>query len=100
MIGRNRTNSHQVVGWLAGPVQVAAHSAAYLKQHPRDEVSLEYVRRVLAEIVSEARVREDAETCSRAIQLRWIIDDEKSGGQQMNDVVDGLQDLKPTGIWG
>jgi hypothetical protein len=77
---------------------VATLSAEYLRENPRDDVHRGYVRRVLEEVVREARTREDAETCATAMQLGWILADREFSPSQLDELVVGLQSLKPVGV--
>ncbi|UCG86046.1 MAG: hypothetical protein JSW71_19405 [Gemmatimonadota bacterium] len=100
MTGRDRSQIQGIAGWLAGPLRVATRSAEYLREHPKHEVYRGYVQRVLDEVVREARTREDAETCARAMQLGWILADGVSSPGQLDQLIVGLQHLKPVGING
>ena len=97
MRGRDRSRVRRVSGWLTGPLRVATMSAEYLQEHPNDHVYRGYVLRVLHEVVREARTREDAETCARAMQLGWILADRDPSPGQLEEVVVGLRDLEPVG---
>ena len=97
MIGLGRSQAPWVARWLAGPLGVATVSAEYLREHPKHDVYRGYVGRVLDEVVREARTREDAETCARAMQLGWILADRESAAGQLDELVVGLQSLKPVG---
>jgi len=79
-------------------LRVATLSAEYLREHPRDDVHRRYVRRVLEEVVREARTREDAEICATAMQLGWILADRESSPGQLDELIVGLQNLRPVGV--
>ncbi len=49
----------------------------YLCENPKDDVSREYVLRVL-ELETVARAREDAETCATALRLIWTVEGEQA----------------------
>ncbi len=64
--------------WLARPIQMAASTVMHLCENPKDDVSREYVLQVLAELETDARAREDAETCATALRLIWTVEGEQA----------------------
>lgn len=98
-IRRIGTRTRGVPQWLAGPVQMAAGTVMYLCENPDDVVSREYVLRVLAELESDARSREDAETCAMALRLMWTVEDRHATVWDLCDVAVELRNLGRSERW-